>query len=280
MSDISSVQAIDVHAHYGVFQQDQGNNLRCQFSSGDATTVVRRAAQVNVAWSIVSPLLAMMPRPSANAVAGNEEAVKTVAETDGLLQWVVIHPHQEQTYQQAEEMFQQAKCVGIKIHPEEHAYHIRYHGRKIFEFAARHQAVILTHSGQVNSLPNDFVPFANDFPEVTLILAHLGNADDGDPTTQVRAIQAGKHDNLYVDTSSATSILPQLIEWAVTEVGAAKILFGTDTPLYSTAMQRFRIDTAEISDTDKRAILRDNAIRAVRLEKVIESAESGMPVSV
>jgi len=66
---------------------------------------------------------------------------------------------------------------------------------------------------------------------------------------------------MYADTSSARSIMPNLIEWAVKEVGAERVLFGTDTPLYSTAMQRARINHADLSDADKRLILRDNAVK-------------------
>ncbi len=104
--------------------------------------------------------------------------------------------------------------------------------------------------------------FANSYPNVRLILGHLGNGGGaaGDPTLQVRAIQACRHDNVFVDTSSA-SIMPNLIELAVRRNRFAPILFGTDSPLYSTAMQRARIDSADISEADKRNILCDNAIR-------------------
>ena len=173
-------------------------------------------------------------------MAGNEDARRAVEETEGLLQWVVVHPGQPATFEQVREMLKSPKCVGIKIHPEEHCYAIAEHGRAIFEFAANLRAVILTHSGEPNSMPLDFVPFADDFPEVTLILAHLGNSGEAgeSPELQVRAIQASRHGNVYVDTSSAQSILPGLIEWAVSEIGAERILFGTDTPLYFAPSQR------------------------------------------
>ena len=120
------------------------------------------------------------------------------------------------------------------------------------QFAARHDAIVLAHSGDPNSRPADFVEFANAHPNVMLILAHLGNGGgaSGDASLQVGAIQATRHGNVYVDTSSARTLLPGLIEWAVCEVGAERILFGTDTPLYSTAMQRARIDHAEITDAE------------------------------
>ena len=62
----------------------------------------------------------------------------------------------------------------------------------------------------------------------------------------------------------------RLIEWAVAEIGADRILFSTDTPVYHTAMQRARIDQDDLSESDKKKILRDNAMglwSAERLEK-------------
>jgi predicted TIM-barrel fold metal-dependent hydrolase len=108
-------------------------------------------------------------------------------------------------------------------------------------------------------MPEDYIPFINDFDSVRLILAHLGCGHDGDPSHQVRAIQAARGQNVYVDTSSALSILPGLIEWAVKEIGPQHILFGTDSPLYFAPMQRARIDRANLAESDKCLILRENA---------------------
>ena len=65
---------------------------------------------------------------------------------------------------------------------------------------------------------------------------------------------------INLNNLSARSILPGLVEWAVCELGAERLLFGSDTPLYSVAMQRTRIESADIPDADKRVILRDNRI--------------------
>ncbi len=164
-------------------------------------------------------------------------------------------------------MLRRASCAGIKIHPELHNYPIKQYGEAIFRFAAERNAVVLTHSGEPNSLPEDFVPYADRYPEMKLILAHLGFGWDEDYSHQVRAIQQSRNGNLYTDTSSARSIVPNLIEWAVREVGASRILFGTDTPLYQAAMQRARIDHADLSDDEKRLILWDNAALLLQLDE-------------
>ncbi|RLT05114.1 MAG: hypothetical protein DWI21_13330 [Planctomycetota bacterium] len=261
MNPLPSILAIDVHGHYGRYIGEAGDQLADGFYSGDAAEVVRRASAVNIVLTIVSPLTALKPRFQADSVAGNIEAARVVAQTPGLKQYVVIDPLRPQTYSQAEEMLAQPQCVGIKLHPEEHGYVIRDHARPIFEFAARHRAIVLTHSSEKNSLAADFVPWVNEFPEVRLILAHIGCGWDGDLTHQVRAIQQSRHGNVFADTSSARSITPGLIEWAVREVGADRVLFGTDTPLYHAAMQLARINHADLSDDVKRQILRDNALR-------------------
>ena len=252
------IEAIDVHAHYGI---DCSNTsvLWNQIMSGDAQIVLQRAALANIRLTVVSPLAGMQPRGQGAPVSANEDAAQVVSAHEGLRQWVIVHPLESETFEQARRLLPGPKCVGIKIHPEEHCYPIREHGQAIFEFAAAQRSVVMTHSGEQNSLPEDFLSFADAFPEVTLILAHLGHGYDGDPTHQVRAIQQSRHGNIFVDLSSARNMQSGLIEWAVQQIGAEKMLFGTDSPLYFAPMQRARVDYADISEADKRKILCENA---------------------
>lgn len=256
--EIKELQAIDVHAHFGRFVRGESelvDNWRC----GDGQKVVERARLAKTRLTVVSPLKSLLPRGEPDVRGGNAEAAREVERVAGLAQWAVVDPREPKIYQQALAMLESPNCVGIKIHPEEHVYPIKERGGDIFEFAARHGLIVLSHSGQENSMPEDFVPFADEFPEVTLILAHHGCTCDGDPSHQVRAIQAGKHGNIFTDTSSSSNINPGQIEFAVREVGAEKVLYGTDSPLYFAPMHRVRIELAEISDEAKRLILHDNA---------------------
>ena len=257
---IADVQAIDVHCHFGVYREEPKGS-RQPYMGGDGDLVVRRARMANTRLSITSPLTGLMPRGNGDPVEGNKEALAVVGSTEGLLQYVIIDPLKPETFDQAEEMLATPKCVGIKIHPEEHLYPIKEHGEKIFEFAARHRAVVDTHSGETNSVPEDFVEFADAFPEAQIIISHLGCGWDEGLPHQVRAIQMSKHGNLYTDTSSMMSVTAGLLELAVKEIGADRILYGTDSPLYFAPMQRARVDHAEIGDDDKRKILCENATK-------------------
>lgn len=250
---------------------------------GDAETVVARARQANIGVTVVSPLRALMPRGlftqgGADAFAGNEECFDIVQKlqqrTAGeLMQWVVVNPMDPRTFTQAENMLRTKECAGIKLHPEEHCYTIKERGEELFSFAAAHRSTVLVHSGDRHSAPMDYLPYADANPEIDLVLAHLGNSGDhkpgaggGDPTHQIRAIAASRHRNVYVDTSSAASIKPGLIEYAVEQIGSDRMVFGSDTPLYFSPMQRARIDYAQISEEDRANILRNTAAKLLGLE--------------
>jgi len=258
--DIRNMQAIDVHSHYG--NHARGINEKIDgFLSADLEKIGTYQKLANIKCSIVSPLSAFLPRGRGDAVAGNVLSESLVNGLKSFLFWVVINPLEPETYKQAEIMLKLPGCAGIKIHPEEHRYPIKDFGYKIFEFAEKNNAIIETHSGDPNSMPCDFVPFADAFPCVKVILSHLGCNFQGDPDgEQVTAIQKSKSVNLYTDTSNFQILFPNILEWGVKEIGAERILFGTDCPLYFSPMIRARVDKAEISDEDKEKILYRNAV--------------------
>ncbi len=260
-NDSTQIQAIDVHGHFGAYDRVEATDLERQWMSADAAAVAVRAARARVTLTLVSPLEGLLPRGQADPVAANQSAAARVAAVPGLLQWVIVHPQRPETLTQARRMCGRGRVCGIKIHPEEHAYAIATYGDQLMALAAELGAVVLAHSGDGNSRPSEYVPLANAYPEVKMILGHLGNGgDSGRLDLQVRAIQAAQHGNLSVDTSSARSLTPGLIEWAVTEIGAERVLFGSDTPLYFVASQRARIDRAELDLPTRRQILRENAL--------------------
>jgi hypothetical protein len=256
---IKTIKAIDSHAHFGKYQgKDQFQNSLMSATVGE---IAQRAKACDIDISIVSAFAALLPRGKADTIKANEKMFNIQAKLGPIRYLAVINPLQPATFKQAEALLSEPGCVGVKIHPEEHGYHINVHARAIFEFAERLQVPIVSHSGDPNSMPEDFVPWAGLFSSVNLVIAHLGCGYDGNRTHQVKAIAKAKNGNLFTDTSSAQSILPGLIEWAVKEIGADKILFGSDSPCYHTAMQKTRIDYAELSDKEKEKILRDNAFK-------------------
>lgn len=251
------MKAIDVHGHFGPYDRGLGTRVD-QFMSASAAEVARRGVDCGVEITVMSAIHGLIPYRG-NAVQGNADAEACADDHPGIRFWSIIDPTVPETYQQTDRLLSHPRCMGIKIHPHAHQYEIREFGPQLFAFADERKCVMLTHSGDVGSYPEDFVPLTNRYANVQLILAHLGNSDDGSVMRQVQAIQHGRNGNLWVDTSSARSMFSGLIEWAVEQIGYSRILFGSDTPLYWAGAQKGRIETAEIDDAAKQAILWDNA---------------------
>lgn len=169
--------------------------------------------------------------------------------TPWMYQWVVIDPRQKKTYEQAEQMLGNNKVLGIKIHPVYHGYDILDYAESLFSFAHKHKAVVLMHPQHIPDMPK----FADKYPDMKLIIAHLGSMD------HIDAVANAKNENIYVDTSAGGAGLNSIIEYAVSRVGSEKILFGTDT--YSCAYSYPRIALADLPMKDKENILWKNALR-------------------
>ena len=169
-------------------------------------------------------------------------------ENDRIFQWVVVEPTQPETFDQAAEMLKSKKTIGIKIHPKLHEYDILEHGDKLFSFANDIHAVVQMHPAEIPQMP----AFADKYPNMKLIIAHLGN------DVFMDAVAKAKHGNIFVDTSGSASHSNNVVERAVSRIGAEHILFGTDG--YSSAFQLARIAWADISEEQKKQILRTNAL--------------------
>jgi len=251
------MKAIDVHGHFGPYDRGLGTRVD-GFMSASADEVAQRGLDCGIDITVVSAIHGLIPYRG-NAVLGNHDAALAAESNPALRFWTIVDPRVPQSFARSGELLGHPGCVGIKIHPHAHAYEIREHGAALFGFAAEHNAVVLAHSGDIGSYPEDFVPFADQYANIQIILAHLGNSDDGSVSRQVEAIERARNGNLWVDTSSARSIFSGIIEWAVERIGHQRILFGSDTPLYWAGAHKGRIETAEIDDIAKQAILWDNA---------------------
>jgi len=115
-----------------------------------------------------------------------------------------------------------------------------------------------TPHGRNESNPSDIADLGRRFPQVQLIMAHLGGA-------RQRGI-LDIHDlaNVAVDTSGSQ---PEegLVEYAVRRLGAERVVYGSDWPIRDYAVQLGRILAAEISDRQKEMILCGNARRLIGL---------------
>ena len=106
----------------------------------------------------------------------------------------------------------------------------------LWEYATRHQLPVLLHTGTTFvaqaplecTLPRHLDPVATRFPDVKIIMAHLGHPYEGECVAVAR-----KHPNVYADVSALHYRPFQLYQslMLVQEYGIwDKVLFGTDFP--------------------------------------------------
>lgn len=132
---------------------------------------------------------------------------------------------------------------------------------KIVERAAELKAVIFQHTwikvgGNLpgESTPMDMAELAARHPNVPMICGHTG----GDWELGIRAIRA--HKNLYSDLAGGDPT-SGFAEMAVRELGAERVIYGSDIGGRSFASQLAKVHGANIPDSAKKLIFAENLRR-------------------
>lgn len=131
----------------------------------------------------------------------------------------------------------------------------------IMEKAAQLDVPLLYHSfynmltpAYNESTPAEIAQLARRHPNVTIIMAHLGGGG-------WRGVMDVKDcPKVLVDTSGSQPGAG-LVEYAVSQLGPERILFGSDWPLRDMAVQKGRVVGAKISESERAMILGGNAAR-------------------
>jgi uncharacterized protein len=98
------------------------------------------------------------------------------------------------------------------------------------------------------STPAEIATLANRHPDVTIIMAHLAGGG-------VRGVLDVRDcSNVLVDTSGAQPVAG-LVEYAVEQLGADRVVFGSDWPIRDFSVQRARVEGAKVCDEDRKKIL-------------------------
>jgi hypothetical protein len=150
-----------------------------------------------------------------------------------------------------------AGLKGIKLNPTTQGFMANDEiAWPILEIAESLRVPVMIHSGTpVHSLPLSIADLAERFPNVTIIMAHMGYSDYfGDAIMAARRCK-----NIVLETSLMPVV--GMIERAVREVGYDRILYGSSSPNGSMELELFKIEMVEITAREREAILGENAKR-------------------
>lgn len=186
-----------------------------------------------------------------------------------LIPYARLNPHADNAALLLEEAILDLGMKGLKIH-QEGVTAAAHHGSivRLVKKAAEFNAPILLHSGdEPLSLPQQFASLAEEAPEATIILAHLGGYHHTDDAIRV----CEKYENLLVDTSACP--YPHKIKEAIERLGAHRVLFGSDGPGCNPKLELQKIMRLGLSEDEQRLVLHDNI--ASILERVGHKTSGG-----
>jgi predicted TIM-barrel fold metal-dependent hydrolase len=246
---------IDVHTHLGWFSEANlsadGEKLCGELRQAGITEAISFSAEG--CYGAIAP--------------GNEYTFREVCKHDMLRMLIILHPyHYQDSVECLRALADHPRVVGIKLHPHLGNYHIldRNLSRLIENEIAPRGLPVLSHVA--NDAPNvrapEFFKLALRFPETHFIAAHLGIGILGDSQAALNAWTELKPANVWMDMATIRIFQTGKLEECVSVVGADRVCFGTDAPLYHPLPFSSALDSFAFSDEVRERISWKNALNA------------------
>ncbi len=239
---LSDLQIVDAHGHLGRWCTVPlpAATAREMLSTLDLAGVSRLAISANAA---IGP----------DFRRGNDQVAAALrAFPDRYLAYAVVNPnYPDEVRPELERCFDQLGFHAIKLHTGLHNYPLNgEHYVPVFEFAQERRATILTHGCA------GLAEVAAKYPDVSIIIAHLGAGFDGRQPNSVLEL-ARDLPNIHFDTASS-NVPFKNVNHLVQAVGPNQVVFGSDHPWIDVRYQLGRIIWADLDLNDKLKILGRN----------------------
>src|ERR1700712_3750347 len=203
---------LDANTHLGL--DEDGRSL-------DAATLIGYLDLLSpTARAAVFPL--HDPDRSPNYSVPNDRVLAWAAESDGrLIPYCRLDPA-EQPAQEAERALGLG-ARGIKLHPRAQAFGFETPAaRDIFSVAKEARVPILIHAGRGMPTMAGLAKLAQQFPEVSLVLAHAAVADQGIFASELQDHPSGLYDTSWMSPADLIGLFSR--------VPAERIVFASDPP--------------------------------------------------
>ena len=184
---------------------------------------------------------------------------------------------------QFERWLKSKAIVGIKIYTGyQHIYPSDKRCLPIYKLCIKYNAPVIFHSGDTlagyvdnpkikYSHPIHIDEVATDFPQLKIVIAHMGN-----PWLVDCAEVLYKNPNVYADISGLVvgadlktpygKLMKQRIEELIAYVGSNKLMYGTDWPLCPMKDYLKFVSTLNVSKVEREKILSGNAKKTFNLQ--------------
>lgn len=237
---------VDIHTHIFSPESDFGPKLqadmrRCRVDQAAWGAVEQRHLETTRAAD-VAVVFGLQATATDWNIPNEDVAAHVARAADRLLFFASIDPLKPGFMDELEKCHGHLGAVGVKLAPlyqNVHPKDPRYY--EIYRYCVKHGLPVLFHAGTsfVSGTPLDysrpvhFDQVAIDFPDLCMVLAHLGHPWEGETIAVIR-----RHANVYADLSALYyrpwqfyNSMRLLVEYGASE----KVLFGSDFPFTTTA---------------------------------------------
>lgn len=240
------MKIIDMHAHLGYWPFAIPN-------CGTVEALLRLCDRYDIEYVAASSSLAL----NYDMQAGNEEMAEAARAYDPLLMYVYVNPNfLAQSCTEMDRYLGEDFSVGCKIHTSYSATPTS--SPRMYELmaeVARRTSLVKIHPGDAE----DLARWARAYPDLNIIVAHSF------ATNYPAAVElALAHPNIYLDFCCSHAGRGK-VRYALDRCGPDQIVFGSDMDLLDPAFTIAMFEAAGLTDTERRAVYRDNAARLLGL---------------
>lgn len=246
---LENINVIDSHTH--IVETDHRTVNRCPMINSDSRNLIRKMDNLGIDKIMISSWEGLVT----NGIAANETDLKAQRDYPERIEvYGMCNPLYEEDREAIIKYHEKYGFVGLKPYYSHNKYDIL--GEKYdewFEYGNRNRLIMLVHSGPVE-IAEKVAVLSEKYKDMVFLMAHSGisyKVADGNISV------AKKRDNVYLEITY-TSLTNGVIEYMVDQVGADKVLFGTDMPMRDPAPQFGWVCYARISVEDKKKILGGN----------------------
>ena len=155
-----------------------------------------------------------------------------------------------------------ARVDGIKLHPS--CDRIKVTDERVvpfLEFAGRQHVPVVIHCGRWQEMSSYrfALEVAGKYPDINFILSHMGGDTPELETATTDAIKERALANAYLGIEGVREYWA--VQRAIDELGADRVIFGSDYPLGHPRMYLGLVDALTLSAEDRQKVLGSNILR-------------------
>jgi predicted TIM-barrel fold metal-dependent hydrolase len=235
------VPVIDAHCHAG-----RGQAMSAPWTTrADPEITLRHMTEAGIDRTIIFPI------NNADYEKPNEEVAEICARHPDKFIGFAKHDPQAEAGKirgMLKREVESLRLRGLKLH--------RLPTREVLDTVAELNIPILYHPEKVAN----FHMIAQEYPQVVLIMAHLGNFGSQNWSEHIEAIHVARlYPNVYLETSSV--VFFKFLAMAAKELGPDKLIFGSDGPELDSRIELHKIKLLKLPADREAQVLGGNIAR-------------------